>query len=208
MAEVGPLSRYIIVYTKVKQGLLKEPTWVEKMMVDQIDAVSKLLNLSPETWMLSTVGRTAVRGLEAQVMAYIAKYYFDKLVNNIKAGDTAVANMEKWEPSTWPKEARGVGLHEAPRGGLSHWVVIKDGKIENYQAVVPSTWNACPRDSKSGYGPYEASMMDTKVKIADKPLEILKVIHSFDPCLACATHLYDATGRELAVVHSDPYLNL
>lgn len=207
MAEVGPLSRYIIVYTKVKKGII-QPTWVEKMMVDQIDAVSKLLNLSPEKWMLSTVGRTAVRGLEAQVMAYIAKYYFEKLVNNIKAGDTTVANMEKWEPSSWPKLVKGVGLHEAPRGGLSHWVVIKDGKIENYQAVVPSTWNACPRDSKSGYGPYEASMMDTKVKIADKPLEILKVIHSFDPCLACATHLYDASGRQLAVVHSDPYLNV
>ena len=207
-AEVGPLSRYIIVYTKVKKGILKQPTWVEKMMVDQIDAVSKTLNLSPETWMLSTVGRTAVRGLEAQLNAYIAKYYFEKLVNNIKSGDTAVANMEKWDPSTWPKEARGVGLHEAPRGALSHWVVIKDGKIENYQAVVPSTWNACPRDSKAGYGPYEASMMDTKVKIADKPLEILKVIHSFDPCLACATHLYDASGRQLAVVHSDPYLNV
>jgi len=208
MAEVGPLSRYIIVYTKVKQGIISAPTWVEKMMVDQIDAVSKLLNLAPEQWMLSTVGRTAVRGLEAQVMAYIAKYYLEKLVNNIKAGDTAVANAEKWEPSTWPKEAKGVGLHEAPRGGLSHWVVIKDAKIANYQAVVPSTWNACPRDGQSGHGPYEASMMDTKVKIADKPLEILKVIHSFDPCLACATHLYDASGRELAVVHSDPYIKL
>lgn len=208
MAEVGPLSRYIIVYTKVKQGIIGTPTWVEKMMVDQIDAVSKLLNLPAEKWMLSTVGRTAVRGLESQLMGYIAKYYFDKLVNNIKAGDTTVANTEKWEPSTWPKEARGVGLHEAPRGALSHWVVIKDAKIENYQAIVPSTWNACPRDGVSGYGPYEASMMDTKVKIADKPLEILKVIHSFDPCLACATHLYDASGRQLAVVHSDPYIKI
>ncbi len=208
MAEVGPLSRYIIVYTKVKQGILQEPTWVEKMMVDQVDAVSKLLNVAPQTWLLSTVGRTAVRGLEAQVMAYISKYYFEKLVNNIKAGDTSVANMERWETSTWPKEAKGVGLHEAPRGGLSHWVVIKDGKIANYQAVVPSTWNACPRDSQSGFGPYEATMMDTKVKIADKPLEILKAIHSFDPCLACATHLYDTSGRELAVVHSDPYVKI
>ena len=146
MAEVGPLSRYIIVYTKVKQGIIAEPTWVEKMMVDQVDAVSKVLNLPPEKWLLSTVGRTATRALESQVMGYISKYYFEKLVNNIKAGDTSVANMEKWDPSTWPKEAHGVGLHEAPRGGLSHWVVIKDGKIANYQAIVPSTWNACPRD--------------------------------------------------------------
>ncbi len=205
MAEVGPLARYIIVYTKVKQGII-QPTWVEKMIVDQVDAVSKLLNLPPETWMLTTVGRTAIRGLDAQVSAYIAKYYFDKLVKNIKSGDTAVANMEKWDPATWPKEAKGVGLHEAPRGALSHWVVIKNGKIANYQAVVPSTWNASPRDSKAGYGPYEASMMDTKVKIAEKPLEILRVIHSFDPCLACATHLYNPEGKELSVVHTDAYI--
>jgi hydrogenase large subunit len=84
-------------------------------------------------------------------------------------------------------------------------VVIKNGKIANYQAIVPSTWNACPRDSKAGYGAYEAAMIDTKVKIADKPLEILKVIHSFDPCLACATHLYDAEGKEISVIHTDAY---
>jgi len=201
-AEVGPLARYIIVYTKVKKGIM-QPTWVEKMMVDQIDSVSKLLNLPPEKWMLSTVGRTAVRGLEAQVAAYINKYYFDKLIKNINAGDTTVANMNKWEINTWPKEARGVGLHEAPRGALSHWVVIKDGKIANYQAVVPSTWNACPRDTKAGYGPYEASMIDTNIKIPEKPLEILRVIHSFDPCLACATHLFNDEGKQLSVVYSD-----
>jgi len=119
-----------------------------------------------------------------------------------------MTNTEKWDPSTWPKdkELMGVGLHDAPRGALSHWVVIKNGTVTNYQAVVPSTWNACPRDSTAGSGPYEASMMDTRVKIADKPLEILRVIHSFDPCLACATHVHDATGKEVAVVHTDPYL--
>ena len=115
--------------------------------------------------------------------------------------------MTKFEPSSWPKEAKGVGLHEAPRGALGHWIHIKNGLTANYQAVVPSTWNACPRDSKAGYGAYEASMIDTKVKVADKPLEILKLIHSFDPCIACATHLYDKDGKEKAVVHSDPYLN-
>jgi hydrogenase large subunit len=205
MAEVGPLARYIIVYTKMKKGLLPEPTWVEKMIVDQIEAVSKVLNLKPEVWMTTMVGRTAVRGLEAQVHAYIGKYFFDKLVKNIKSGDTAVANMTKWDPSTWPKECKGVGLYEAPRGALSHWVVIKDGKISNYQAVVPTTWNACPRDGKAGHGAYEMAMMDTKVKIADKPLEILKVVRSFDPCMACATHLYNATGKKLRVVTTDPY---
>lgn len=206
MVEVGPLAKYIVVYTKVKKGVIQQPTWAEKFMVDQIEAVSKLLNLPPEKWMLSTVGRTAVRGLDAQLSAYVNKYFFDKLINNIKSGDTTVANMNNWDPATWPKDAKGVGLHEAPRGGLSHWVTIKNGKFENYQAVVPSTWNACPRDSKAGYGAYEASMMETKVKIPEKPLEILRVVHSFDPCLACATHLYDSDGKEVSVIRTDPYL--
>lgn len=204
-AEVGPLARYIIIYTKVKKGLI-EPTWAEKMIVDQIEAVSKILNAPPEAWMPTTVGRTAVRGLEAQLWACINKYYFDKLVKNIKSGDTTVANSEKWEPATWPKEAKGVGLHEAPRGALGHWIVIKDGKTANYQAVVPTTWNACPRDGQAGYGAYEASMIDTKVKIPDQPLEVLKAIRSFDPCLACAVHLYDAKGAGLGIVHTDPYI--
>lgn len=206
MAEVGPLARYIIIYTKVKKGIITQPTWAEKMVVDQVDAVSKVLNLAPEVWMPTMVGRTAVRGLEAQLHAYINKYYFDKLIKNIRNGDTAVANTTNWEPKQWPKVAKGVGLHEAPRGALSHWVVIKDGKTANYQAIVPTTWNACPRDSKAGYGPYEASMIDTKVKIAEKPLEVLKVIRSFDPCIACATHLYNPDGREISCVHTDPYI--
>ncbi len=204
-AEVGPLARYIIVYTKVKKGVI-EPTWVEKMMVEQIEAVSKHFKLAAQVWMVSTLGRTVIRALEGQLMAHISQYYFDKLVKNIDAGDTAVANMEKWEPATWPAKARGVGLHEAPRGALSHWVVIRNGKVDNYQAIVPSTWNACPRDGQAGRGAYEQTMLETKVKIAEKPLEILKAIHSFDPCLACATHLYDVTGKPITVVHTDPYL--
>ncbi|EAX46314.1 nickel-dependent hydrogenase, large subunit [Thermosinus carboxydivorans Nor1] len=203
-AEVGPLARYIIVYTKVKKGIM-QPTWVEKMMVDQVDAVSQVFGLPPEKWMPTMVGRTACRGLEAQVMAYLAKYYFDKLMKNIRAGDTTVANMIKFNPASWPKEAKGVGIHEPPRGALGHWVIIRDTKIANYQAIVPSTWNACPRDGKAGYGAYESAMIDTRVKVAEKPLEILKVIHSFDPCLACATHLYDAEGKPISVVYSDAY---
>ena len=200
MAEVGPLAKYIVIYVKVKKGIITEPTWLEKMMVDQIDFVSKVLGVAPEKWLPTTLGRTAARALDAQANAYVAKYFQDKLLANIKSGDTIVANTEKWDPSTWPKEAKGVGLVEAPRGALSHWIVIKDGKVANYQAVVPSTWNAAPRDDAAGHGPYEASMIDTKVKIPDKPLEILRVIHSFDPCLACATHLYDTKGKEVAVV--------
>ena len=205
LCEVGPLSRYIIIYTKAKKGVLGEPTWAEKMMLDQIDAVSKVLNLQPEVWMPTMVGRTAVRGLDAQLNAEIAKFFFDKLILNIKSGDTKVANMDKWDPKSWPKEAKGVGLYEAPRGALSHWIVIKDGKTANYQAVVPTTWNSCPRDAKAGHGAYEAAMIDTKVKVPDKPLEIVKVVRSFDPCMACATHLYNAQGEKIRVVTTDPY---
>jgi hydrogenase large subunit len=206
MAEVGPLARYIIIYTKIKKGVITDPTWAEKFMVDQIEAVSKVLNLAPEVWLPTTVGRTAARGLDAQLSSYISRYYYNKLVENIKTGDTKVADSTKWDPSTWPKEAKGVGLYEAPRGALSHWVHIKNGKIFNYQAIVPTTWNACPRDDKAGHGAYERAMMDTKVKVADKPLEILKAVRSFDPCMACSTHMYNAEGKKIGVVTTDPYL--
>lgn len=205
LCEVGPLARYIVLYTKAKQGLLGQLTWAEKIIVDQIDAVTNVLGVPVEAWLPSTVGRTAARALEAQLQAELGKYFFDKLVANIKSGDTRVVNNDKWDPSTWPKEAKGVGLYEAPRGALSHWVVIKDGKIANYQAVVPTTWNACPRDDKAGQGAYEKSMMDTPVKIADKPLEIVKAIRSFDPCMACSTHLFNAKGEKIRVVTTDPY---
>ena len=205
LCEVGPLARYIVLYTKAKQGLLGELTWAEKIIVDQIDAVTNVLGVPVEAWLPSTVGRTAARALEAQLQAELGKYFFDKLVANIKSGDTRVVNNDKWDPSTWPKEAKGVGLYEAPRGALSHWAVIKDGKITNYQAVVPTTWNACPRDDAEGHGAYEMSMMDTPVKVADKPLEIVKAVRSFDPCMACSTHLFNAKGEKIRVVTTDPY---
>ena len=117
----------------------------------------------------------------------------------------SIANDKKWNPVKWPQEGKGVGLYEAPRGALSHWMVVKNSKISNYQAVVPTTWNGCPRDSKAGHGAYEQCMIDTKIKIPEKPLEILRAIRSFDPCLACATHLYDASGKTLSFVNTDPY---
>ncbi len=205
MVEVGPLARYIIVYTKVKQNLI-QPNWAEKMMVDQVDAISKLLNVAPETWLPSTLGRTVARALDAQLNACMNKYFLDKLIKNIDAGDTDTADVTKWDPSSWSKgELRGVGLYEAPRGALSHWIVINDRVCSNYQAVVPTTWNSCPRDEVAGQGAFEKSMMDTAVKIAEKPLEIVKAVRSFDPCIACATHLYDAKGKTLSVVNTDPY---
>ena len=197
--EVGPLARYIIVYTKVKQGHVK-PSWVDELIVKQIDTVSELLGLPPEKWMPTTVGRTIARALEAQMAAHTNLYWMKKLYDNIKAGDTSVANMSKWDPSTWPKEAKGVGITEAPRGSLGHWVIIKDGKVANYQCVVPTTWNGSPKDPRGQHGAFEECMIDTPVKIAEKPLEVLRGIHSFDPCLACSTHLYNEKGEEITSV--------
>ncbi|GAB6065729.1 nickel-dependent hydrogenase large subunit [Aquifex pyrophilus] len=197
--EVGPLARYIIVYTKVKQGHIK-PTWVDELIVNQIDTVSKLLGLPPEKWLPTTVGRTIARALEAQMAAHVNTYWMKKLYDNIKAGDTSVANMEKWDPSTWPKEAKGIGITEAPRGSLGHWCIIKDGKVANYQCVVPTTWNGSPKDPKGQHGAFEECMIDTVVKVPEKSLEVLRGIHSFDPCLACSTHLYNEKGEEITSV--------
>ena len=186
--EVGPLARYVIGYAK---GIpeFKEP--VDKLLTD--------LGLPLEA-IFSTLGRTAARGLEASWAAHKMRYFQDKRVANIKAGDTATANVDNWDPETWPKEARGVGTSEAPRGALGHWIVIKDGKIDNYQAVVPTTWNGSPRDPAGNIGAFEASLLNTPLAKADEPLEILRTLHSFDPCLACATHIMGPDGEELTRV--------
>lgn len=204
-AEVGPLARYMIIYTKVKQGVI-QPNWVEAMIVQQVDEASRIFGLAPEVWLPTTVGRTVARALESQVCVALERHFFNKLVENIRNGDTTVMNNEKWEPGTWPKLTQGVGVHEVPRGSLGHWAVIENGRIKNYQAVVPTTWNACPRTADGQQGAFELSMIDTPVAIADKPLEILRSIHSFDPCLACAAHLYNPDGQEVSVVHTDPYV--
>ena len=205
LCEVGPLAHYIIIYVKAQKGLLGTPTWAEKMMLDQIAAVSGVLGVPAETWLPTMVGRTACRALDAQLAAEINKFFFDKLIANLKTGDTTTMNNEKWYPDTWANECHGVGLYEAPRGGLSHWVVIKDGKVDNYQCVVPTTWNACPRDDKEGHGAFEAAMIDTHVADSNKPLEIARVVRSFDPCMACATHMYNAKGEEVSVFSTAPH---
>ncbi|MDD3763808.1 MAG: nickel-dependent hydrogenase large subunit [Nevskiales bacterium] len=186
--EVGPLARYIIGYAQNKPEF-KEP--VDKVLTD--------LGL-PLTALFSTLGRTAARGLEAQWAAYKLKHFYDKLIATCKAGDTSTANVDKWEPSSWPKECQGAGFTEAPRGALAHWIKIKDGKIDNYQAVVPTTWNGSPRDHKGQIGAFEASLMNTPLAKADEPLEILRTLHSFDPCLACSTHVMSADGAEASRV--------
>ena len=204
LCEVGPLARYIIIYTRAQKGMLPNPTWAEQMMLEQINAVSGVLGLTPEVWLPTMVGRTAARALDCQLNAEINRFFFDKLIANLKTGDTTVVDNSKWFPEVWDEKSHGVGLYEAPRGALSHWVSIENGKISNYQCIVPTTWNACPRDDEAGHGAFEAAMIDTAVQIPDKPIEIARVIRSFDPCMACATHMFDATGKEISTVTTDP----
>jgi hydrogenase large subunit len=128
------------------------------------------------------------------------KYFYGKLMANIKAGKLDTANVDKWEPASWPKEAKGAGFCEAPRGALGHWIKIRDTKIENYQCIVPTTWNGGPRDAKNQIGAFEASLMNTNMAKPEHPLEILRTVHSFDPCLACASHVISPDGQELARV--------
>jgi hydrogenase large subunit len=186
--EVGPLARYIIGYAQGKAEF-KDPT--DKLLTD--------LGL-PLTALFSTLGRTAARALECQWAAQKMRYFQDKLIGSIKAGNLSTANVEKWDPATWPKETRGVGFTEAPRGALGHWIRIKDAKIDNYQCVVPTTWNGSPRDPKGNIGAFEASLLDTPVADPNQPLEIIRTLHSFDPCLACSTHVMSPDGQEMAKV--------
>jgi len=186
--EVGPLSRYIIGYAQ-NDPEFKEP----------VEAVLRHLD-APVEALFSTLGRTAARGLECQWAAHKLRYFFDKMIGNIKAGDSSTANTEKWDPSTWPKKARGTGFTEAPRGALGHWVEIENGKIKNYQCIVPTTWNGSPRDADGNIGAFEASLMDTPVADPEQPLEIIRTLHSFDPCLACSTHVMSPDGQEMAKV--------
>ncbi|GAB3493783.1 nickel-dependent hydrogenase large subunit [Curvibacter fontanus] len=206
--EVGPLARYILGYAHASQGnkyaqRVKEQVDQSAMMINS--GIPKALGI-PETrytvkqLMPSTIGRTLARALESQYCAEMMYDDFKEMVANIKSGDTATANVEKWDPATWPKEAKGVGTVAAPRGALGHWIKIKDGRIENYQCVVPTTWNGSPRDNKGQIGAFEASLMNTPMVNPEQPVEILRTLHSFDPCLACSTHVMSPEGQELTSV--------
>jgi hydrogenase large subunit len=144
----------------------------------------------------STLGRHGARAIRACMLSELAQKHWQLLMDNIAKGDYSVFN----QPVFPSHEVQGVGTHEAPRGTLSHWVVIKDEKIANYQAVVPSTWNASPRDQAGAHGPYEASLLHTPLARPEEPLEVLRTVHSFDPCMACACHAYDNSGKKIGVV--------
>lgn len=186
--EVGPLSRMLVLYASGHE-----------QAKELVNTTLKTLDV-PVTALFSTLGRTAARTLETKIYVDAMQGMFNDLITNIKAGDTKTFNERSWEPGSWPSEARGVGFMEAPRGALAHWVKIKDGIIDNYQAVVPSTWNAGPRDPDGQSGPYEAALAGHQLYDAKQPLEILRTIHSFDPCIACAVHITDPEGEELMQV--------
>ena len=187
--EVGPLARVLMLYASGH-----EPT------KELVGMALKTLDL-PVDALFSTLGRTAARTLETKIVADNMQTWYDNLIANIRKGETRTFNETLWEPSSWPSQARGVGFMEAPRGALAHWVVIEDGKIANYQAVVPSTWNAGPRDPSGQPGAYEAALQDNHLLHDPKqPVEILRTIHSFDPCIACAVHVTDPEGEELIQV--------
>jgi hydrogenase large subunit len=180
--EVGPLARTLIAY-----ALGHEPVRT------LVDGTLAKLNL-PLTALFSTMGRIAARALEASIMVDQLGPWVAKLDDNMSHGNLKIHEGKMWNPDNWPRSCQGFGLHEAPRGSLGHWVEIEDKKIANYQAVVPSTWNAGPRDAQGRRGAYEAALQGTPIADSTRPLEVLRTVHSFDPCMACAVHVVQADG--------------
>ncbi|HET7503429.1 MAG TPA: nickel-dependent hydrogenase large subunit, partial [Kofleriaceae bacterium] len=186
--EVGPLARMLVAYVSGHERV--------KALVD--GALGKL-GVGPEA-LFSTLGRVAARGLETALLAEKMGDWVEELADNMGRGELRIHDNDRWDPSSWPKWAGGAGFHEAPRGALGHWVHIAHGKIDGYQCIVPSTWNAGPRDASGARGPYESSLVGTPVADPEQPLEILRTLHSFDPCMACGVHVVDPKGREISRV--------
>ena len=186
--EVGPLARVLVAYASGHTGV--------KTLVDS--ALGKLG--VPIEALFSTLGRVAARGLETSLLADKMIEWVDELAANMGRGELRIHDNDKWDPSSWPTSCSGAGFHEAPRGALGHWVHITNGRIDQYQCIVPSTWNAGPRDKDAVPGPYEASLVGTPIADPEQPIEILRTVHSFDPCMACAVHVLDPRGAELSRV--------
>jgi hydrogenase large subunit len=189
--QVGPLAQVLAGLASGHELFAKYGTYV----LEQAGNLAGV-KLTPKV-LHSTLGRHAARCIRCVVLSDLALKHWELLANNIAGGD-----VEIWRPPEFKGVQKGFGFHEAPRGTLSHWVVARNGKIENYQCVVPSTWNAGPRDAKGRMGPYEASLMGNPVADPERPLEVVRTVHSFDPCLACAIHTHDAEGTELVKVRA------
>ncbi len=186
--EVGPLSRMVVGYAAGVEDIK-----------EVVDKALHTLNVPIEA-IFSTLGRTAARAIESELVVHYMKDDFKRLWDLVKTGQNSTFNGSKWEPDTWPRECEGVGLTEAPRGALAHYIKIKKGKIENYQMVVPTTWNGSPRDNNMLRSAFEESLIGTPVADVNQPLEIIRTIHSFDPCLACSVHLHDPDGKHLTQI--------
>lgn len=186
--EVGPLARMLVAYASGHERVQAV-----------VNSVLETLGVGPEV-LFSTLGRTAARCVETVVVAEKLVDWTNELVESMKSGDLQIHDWDSWDPENWPAEAKGWGSTEAPRGALGHWIHIKDKQIHNYQAIVPSTWNSSPRDANDKKGPYEAALIGTPVADPESPLEVLRTIHSFDPCMACGVHVLDAEGNEITQV--------
>ena len=186
--EVGPLSCLLVNYVAGNEKVQK--------------AVNDFLKQTglPLEALFTTLGRTAARMLQTKLVSDNAIITFNSLIENIKTDDSTYTKFEI-DPNI---EYKGRFIGEVPRGTLSHWVRIKNGLIENYQAVVPTTWNAGPMDGNGKVGPYEASLVGLKLEDPTKPLEVLRVIHSFDPCMACSVHVMDVKGIEISEFKVNP----
>jgi Ni,Fe-hydrogenase I large subunit len=190
--EVGPLARVAVAYAAGHPRI--------KQLADELLAKLGL----PSAALFSTMGRVAARGIETLAIAEQLNGWIGQLEANMNSGNLAIHNKTRWEPATWPAEAVGWGTTEAPRGALGHWVQIKNGKIANYQAIVATVWNGSPRDAAGQRGPWEESLIGTPVADSLRPVEILRTIHSFDPCMACAVHVVDAAGSEVTRIQIVP----
>ncbi len=190
--EVGPLARIAVGLAAKDENITKYASAFLAKLGDKLG----LGKAAPTSVIYSTVGRTAARAIETEIMGDVMMGWIDELAANVAAGD--LSTWTEFDFDKVSKNAKGYGMAEAPRGGLGHWIVIEDGKVKNFQAVVPSTWNAAPRDYKGRMGAYESSLVGTKVANPEQPLEILRTVHSFDPCIACAVHIVDTKGRELS----------
>jgi Ni,Fe-hydrogenase I large subunit len=187
--QVGPLARALVGFAGGHDD-----------MREMVAEVLKRLDVGPSV-LFSTLGRTAARGIETVLVARRMSRWFDELVTRIKGGDVKTFTGEAWEPDTWPATCQGYGFLDAPRGALGHWVQIANGKISRYQCVVPSTWNCSPRDAQGVPGAYESALLENHPLVDPKrPIEILRTVHSFDPCMSCGVHVLDATGAEVTEV--------
>jgi hydrogenase large subunit len=193
--QVGPLANVLVGYASGHPLTRKWTDTAFKTVSTVPGSSGSGLNLTTEN-LQSTMGRYLARAIRSAMLSDLALKHWQLLTDNILKGDDTTYNP----PQFPPHEIMGMGMHEAPRGALSHWVVIEKGAFTNYQAVVPTTWNASPRDQKGIPGPYETALIANPVVDPEKPLEVLRTVHSFDPCMACACHTLDTSGREIARV--------